>query len=60
MSSDAKVIAIAILMFELLSNFFSGAKVIAVLIIRIYGKIVPISLGIILNALCYLLVSKLC
>ena len=37
---------------------FSGAKVIGVLIIRIFGGIVPISFGIILNALCYLLVSK--
>ena len=53
-------IAIGILNFELI---FSGAKVIAVLIIRIFGEIVPISLGIILNAcvkINYLLVSKLC
>ena len=57
---SAKVIAIRILIFELLSKFFSSAKVIAVLITRIFGEIVPISLGIILNALCYLLVSKLC
>ena len=32
--------------FELLSKFFSVAKVIAVLIIRIFGETVPISLGI--------------
>ena len=59
MCSGTKVIAIEILIFSHLINFF-GAKVIAVLIIRIFGEIVPISLGIILNALCYLLVSKLC
>ena len=39
------------------SSALAGAKVIAVLIIRIFGEIVPISLGIILNALSYLLVS---
>ena len=60
MCSGAKVIAIGILIFELFSNFFPGAKIIAVLIIRIFGEMVPISHGIILNALCYLLVSKLC
>ena len=51
------VISIGILIFE---QIYSGAKVIAVLITRIFGEIVPISLGIILNALSYLLVSKLC
>ena len=52
-ASGAKVIA------SYLVNF-PGAKVIAVLIIRIFGEIVHISLGIMLNALCYLLVSKIC
>ena len=58
--TGTKVIAIGILFFEPLSKIFSGTKVIAVLIIQIFGGIVPISLGTILNALYYLLVSKLC
>ena len=58
--SGAKVTAIRSLIFELPSKFFFGAKVIAVLIIQIFGEIVSsISLGIILNPLCYLLVSVL-